>query len=417
MDNDDLLSEIVRIRGEESNNNNNEFDEKVYIAVSKKLKACKSTLVWALENTGGKKLCFVHVHQPSETISILGGNFPLSLLSEREVRAHQEKERQHMNSILDEYVRICAKAGVQGEKLYIEMRTVENGLVKLITQHKIERLVMGAAADDRYSRKMVEPKSKKAKYVRKHAPDFCHIWFICKARLIYTREGTKLPLLNYKLEDRQIALKPKLTPSSSGWSGNISMVNSEESFDDVDQSSTFSLSHLSIFSRSSETATESTPLPLSKTEDHELSFRSLSLPPRPEEKRHHSQSANLLKMSTKESLLDQLEQAIADAKIAKQETFQESYRRHQAEKEATDAIAKATAMENSFHEELRRRKKLEEELENTKQQRDTALEQLQIALNQNSSLESQSDKSNVMAKELEDRLMSTLELFQKFRQP
>ncbi|XP_074273003.1 U-box domain-containing protein 33-like isoform X2 [Silene latifolia] len=331
-----------------------------------------------------------------------------------------------MNNILDEYVRICTRAGVQGEKLYIEMRTVENGLMKLITQYKIERLVMGAAADDRYSRKMVEPKSKKANYVRQCAPDFCHIWFVCKTRLIYTREGTKLPQLNYKLEDRQIALKPRLTPSSSGWSGNISRVNSEESFDDVDQSSTFSLSHLSIFSKSSETATESTPLPISKTEDHEPPFRSLSLPPRREEKRHHSQSANLLKMSTKDSLslLDQLEQAIADAKIAKQETFQESYRRHQAEKEATDAIAKATATENSFHEELRRRKKLEEELakakeelENTKQQRDTALEQLQITLNQNSLLKSQSDKSNAMAEELEDKLRSTLELFQKFRQP
>lgn len=33
----------------------------------------------------------------------------------------------------------------------------------------------------------MEPKSKKANYVRKHAPDFCCIRFVCKGRLICTR--------------------------------------------------------------------------------------------------------------------------------------------------------------------------------------------------------------------------------------
>ena len=41
---------------------------------------------------------------------------------------------------------------VHVEKLYIESETVESGLVELISQHKIERLVMGAAADRNYAR-------------------------------------------------------------------------------------------------------------------------------------------------------------------------------------------------------------------------------------------------------------------------
>lgn len=38
-----------------------------------------------------------------------------------------------------------------------------------------------------HCRKMVEPKSKKARYVRQQAPMFCHIWFICKGQLVHTR--------------------------------------------------------------------------------------------------------------------------------------------------------------------------------------------------------------------------------------
>ncbi|GAB4859612.1 hypothetical protein Ancab_011086 [Ancistrocladus abbreviatus] len=63
---------------------------------------------------------------------------------------------------------------------------MQKGVVELVSQNRIGKLVMGRAADGRYSRKMIEPKSKKASYVRAQAPAFCHIWFICKGRLIHT---------------------------------------------------------------------------------------------------------------------------------------------------------------------------------------------------------------------------------------
>lgn len=45
-------------------------------------------------------------------VPVVGAKFPTSSLSEPEVKAHREKERQDMCKILDEYIRICTKAGV-----------------------------------------------------------------------------------------------------------------------------------------------------------------------------------------------------------------------------------------------------------------------------------------------------------------
>jgi hypothetical protein len=41
---------------------------------------------------------------------------------------------------------------VRAEKLYVEMESIEKGIVELISQHGIKKLVMGAAADKRYSK-------------------------------------------------------------------------------------------------------------------------------------------------------------------------------------------------------------------------------------------------------------------------
>ena len=47
-----------------------EVNEKIYIAVGKQWKACKSSVEWTIRNSKGKKLCLVHVHQPAQYISI-----------------------------------------------------------------------------------------------------------------------------------------------------------------------------------------------------------------------------------------------------------------------------------------------------------------------------------------------------------
>lgn len=44
-------------------------DPMVYVAVGKDVKAeCNSTLLWALQNSGGKRICILHVHAPAQLI-------------------------------------------------------------------------------------------------------------------------------------------------------------------------------------------------------------------------------------------------------------------------------------------------------------------------------------------------------------
>ncbi|KAF8108535.1 hypothetical protein N665_0108s0070 [Sinapis alba] len=157
------------------------MDEKVYVAVTGKDLESKSSLVWAIQNTGGREFCIVYVHQPMH-ISASGVMF-------HEQKLQKEKEKAHNN--LDKYLSICRQMHVNAEKIYIEMDSVEEGILQLISQRGVKRLVMGAAADRHYTMRMRNLQSKKAIYISREAPDTCHIWFTCNGYLICTREGTR----------------------------------------------------------------------------------------------------------------------------------------------------------------------------------------------------------------------------------
>ena len=46
------------------------LEEKPYVAVGREVWKNISNLMWALENSQGKKICILHIHQPSPTIPI-----------------------------------------------------------------------------------------------------------------------------------------------------------------------------------------------------------------------------------------------------------------------------------------------------------------------------------------------------------
>ncbi|KAL9260657.1 U-box domain-containing protein [Drosera capensis] len=404
-------------------------EEKLYVAVGRKVSESKSTLLWALQkNSGGKGIMLLHVNQPSQTISVLGGTFPVSLLGEREVKAHRENERQAMNKILDEYV--------QAEKLYIDMDSIEKGIVELISRHRIGNLVMGGAADGRYSRKMIEPKSKKASYVRQQAPAFCHIWFICKQRLIHTREGVKGTSLNNEDGPSSSSRSNSVSTSENNSSmpglyrgsdahrdsrgmdfeangmvmlspspSTISMFSTPESVLDAgssidfDQSSVISVSQLSTISANSESVTGSPFSSLSRIGEQEADFSFSSLPPNG--RRNSGPSApNALESGMHEKLYQQLVQAMEEAEIARRQGFEELMRHRKAEKDTIQALRRAKASESLYLEEVRRSKELveelakrTEELEEMKHQRDMALEELEITRDEKMLLESQVERS------------------------
>lgn len=165
------------------------FEDIIYVALGTDVRECKSILLWAVQNSGGKNICILHVHQPPQLIPFMGGRAPASKLKESIVREYRENEKQKMQKTLDDYLLICRQMGVRAQKVYTEMNCIEEGIVDLISQHDIKKLVMGAAAEKQHKKKMMELRSTKAMYVREKAPASCQIQFICKGNLIHTRQS------------------------------------------------------------------------------------------------------------------------------------------------------------------------------------------------------------------------------------
>ncbi|KAJ8748864.1 hypothetical protein K2173_013295 [Erythroxylum novogranatense] len=355
------------------------MEEKIHVAVGKSVKECKSVLVWALRNSGGKRICIVHVHQPSELIPCMGGKFPANSLTEEEVSAYREIERREMNQNLDEYLRICEQMGVPCEKLFIETGSIEEGILELVSQHGIKKLVMGAAADKRHSRNMMGIKSKKAMHVRLQAPAFCHIQFVCKGLLVYQREAcmdfgsspweaspksepgesnprssrsVTLPHNNYvKLTNPVQDLLRRV--QSLSFHGNEGKERTSTSSGDVT-----GLLNPQFRSDAGGSSDESDTISRSSTSKWSVLSTS---------------SSSGMDQSLEDPLYDLLKQAMADAAKWKREAFDETVRREKAEKIAVEAICKARTSESLYVEESRQRKEVQELLEKKKE----ALEELE----------------------------------------
>ncbi|KAL4355216.1 hypothetical protein GQ457_06G032020 [Hibiscus cannabinus] len=313
--------------------------ETIYVAVGKTVEESKHTLSWALHNLSPTKICILHVHQPASFIN----------LSRMSSIASRQKI---LDRIMDDYLLICGQKSVQATKINTEMDDAAKGIVELLRDHNIKKLVMGAAANQHFSEGMTDLRSEKAQYVDLHAPPSCKIWFICAGQLIRTRslvQNGKSHLSN---------------PSSS-----------------------------SGYSTCSSKAASNSDLPVSETPGDRdwLDF--------------HEGSSD-------DKLFNELEQALLAADKSKQEALDELDRRMKADRDALDAVIRqASEMKRSFIGELRRCKETEatlrkqnEELEQIKQQRDQARK---IARTQKLLLDNQGANSDHV-KVLETKVSSAL---------
>ncbi|XVF33322.1 hypothetical protein REPUB_Repub17cG0158500 [Reevesia pubescens] len=293
--------------------------ETIYVAVGKAVEESKHTLLWALQCLRPTKVCILHVHQPANYITIT------TMLQQREVG------RKILDRIINDYLLICGQKKVQAEKLHIERDDVAKGLVELIREHNIKKLVMGAAADKHFSEGMSDLKSEKAQYVERHASPSCQIWFISGGHLVHRRS---------LVEAGQSHLSRPSTSSS-------------------------------YLTCSSKVASKSD---LSMSETSEES---------PDWLESHEGSSN------DHQPFDKLEEALSEAEKSNQEVFEELDRHVKAQKNALNTVIRQAAeLKSSYTEVLRRLRKTEaalakrkEELEQITQQRDqvsSAMEQLQI---------------------------------------
>ncbi|KAM3730043.1 hypothetical protein ACB098_12G057900 [Castanea mollissima] len=185
---DDKVGEIEL---EEEREREFDVEETIFVAVSKKVEESKSTLFWVIENFAGKRICVLHVHQPQFVAELTNRYFNGNRVKQLDVEALMEVERQKMHELLEQYRHVILQAGVEADKLWIETDNIEKGIVDIVARHDIRWLVMGAAAEKYYSKKLVELKSKKAIFVCQQSPTSCNVWFVCKGCLIYTRGGRK----------------------------------------------------------------------------------------------------------------------------------------------------------------------------------------------------------------------------------
>ncbi|KAK8497482.1 hypothetical protein V6N12_018000 [Hibiscus sabdariffa] len=447
------------------------IEEKIYVAVGKDVDKYKYVLIWALQHSGGKKICIIHVHQPAKMIPVseLGTKFPASKLKEHQVKAYWDVERKQMQNILNEYLLLCLQRGVKAEKLHTEKDSIEEGILEMISENGIHILVMGGAADKHYSkykkpqRKAVDLKSKKAIFVRENAPTTCHtIWFLCKGLLIYIRNispeetdrnvAASFPAIpnvesgQNHFRSQSVILRPtsQVKPSTSapdslrraisekvhGFVGSSLDFTSPDGNEgiptpqrrsDVEGSSDEcdSLSRRSpqcaVFSPCSSSGMADAAL---VPNEHGLQY---GLIPQKEGKFNLSSLSSALD-GTDNTLYDQLQQVMVEATNSRREAFEEAMRRAKAEKDALEAILRVKALENLYAHELEQRKEIEEvvakakeELGKTKNQRDEVMIELQAALDQKSSLEKQLAESEKEVEELNEKILSAVELLQNYK--
>ncbi|KAL6656518.1 hypothetical protein ACP70R_007344 [Stipagrostis hirtigluma subsp. patula] len=162
---------------------------KLYVAVGKDFKDGRSNLSAAqrLQLLGDLKLVLLHVHQPAERIMNGLCKVPASHLEEKELKAYRMLEKEEMNSLMNQYLTYCRQyLKMQAEPLVIEKNNAANGILELINEHHITKLVMGTSS---FSTKRQVPRSKVAAIVHQHAKPYCQIFFICKESLACTREA------------------------------------------------------------------------------------------------------------------------------------------------------------------------------------------------------------------------------------
>ncbi|XP_047315765.1 U-box domain-containing protein 33-like [Impatiens glandulifera] len=418
-----------------------EMEEKLYVALGKELNDGKSTLSWALHHSGGRKICIIHIYQPAQRIPLMGTKFSVSQMDIHQVEAYRTVEKQETDKLLDEYKRLCDRSGVLVEVLLIEKDCIEKGIVELLSHHLVTKLVMGAAADSRYSRRMTEPKSKKASYVRLQAPGSCKIWFTCKGHLIYTREGS-LGEIDCGLTPLILQPSPtvgsanssprtlSVTDGQNGWSATRYFRRVPSDNHEIQAPSLSSSgrpgggipNRRSPSDRSSTSSCEAVDYPILPSPGRISGQLESPILHRPSRDHLDSSPPSVLEGRLNDDIYDQLEQAMTEAENARREAFEESIRRRKAERDSIEANRRARASESLLAEQSRLRKEIEEELakgreelEKMSLQLNKTVEEHRIANEQKSALESEIAKSEKTVQELEQKIFSAVELLQKYK--
>nr|VDC96029.1 unnamed protein product [Brassica oleracea] len=417
-----------------------EVDETIFVAVAEDVERSKTTVLWAARNFSGKKICLLYVHRPARPASwthkkLAGGTF-----RKHAVKVIERVDKQKVDELMDSYLHLLSETQVQTDKLCIAGQNIEEGIVDLIARHNIKWLVMGAASDKHYSWRMTDLKSKKAIFVCKKAPDSCHIWFLCKGYLIFTRNTlenratnddgnnrqTMPPLVQLdsdtetrrseKLESsymrRRLRYWRSLLEQGSallGFCKNCADGEKDTGQLEREKVEPRPTTHLSSGSSSS-FGEQVGPEPASP----EVVGSDTRTPSNVEEKKREGNVAREV---------HRYDKAMHDIGQSERSVCGEARKEWKEDNSTMEALCKAKALEGLCIKEQSRRRKLEELLEKEKGEVKTVIEQnsgfmkkLQIVQSDNLKLESQIKKLQDLEKEHGEKFDTAMELLKSFRQ-
>ncbi|KAJ0228665.1 Serine-threonine/tyrosine-protein kinase [Hirschfeldia incana] len=401
-----------------------DVDETIFVAVAEDVERSKTTVLWAARNFSGKKICLLYVHRPARPgpASWTHKKLPGGTFRKHAVKVIERVDKQKVDELMDSYLRLLSDTEVQTDKLCIAGQNIEEGIVDLIARHNIKWLVMGAASDKHYSWRMTDLKSKKAIFVCKKAPDSCHIWFLCKGYLIFTRatnddssnRQTMPPLVQLD-SDTETRRSEKLESSYMRrrlryWRSLLEQDGEKETGQlEREKVEPRTSTHLSSGSSSS-CGEQVGPEPAGP----EVVGSDTRTPSNVEEKRREGKVAGEV---------HRYDKAMHDISQSERTVYGEARNEWKGDDSTMEALCKAKALEGLCIKEQSRRKKLEELLEREKGEVKTVIEEnngfmkkLQIVQSDNLNLESQIEKLQDLEKEHGEKFDTAMELLKSFRQ-
>uniref|UniRef100_A0ACD5YWI4 Uncharacterized protein n=2 Tax=Avena sativa TaxID=4498 RepID=A0ACD5YWI4_AVESA len=339
----------------------------VYCAVGRDAgREWKANLRWVLANFPRRshRLVLAHVHRPPRLINMMGAWVPVSHLAEHEVAAYRKLEEDKASRALDDLLHICNSQRVHARKVVVSGHDAARGLLQIVEDHGVADLVMGAAADRAYTRKLRAPRSKKAVTVQREASPGCRVWFVCKGNLVCAREASEGPS---RAEPSTASTSPRSSASDHSRSKSSLHGGDGEPFGiahDTIAAPTMAMASLLRRTPSrdgSDSADDSGHEAAAAEGGPSAVARSLQGVDQDPPTTSHDGSVDDADEMDGE-LRERLRDAVMEARSLRQEAYEETRRRQKADRDLAEASNMARDAESSWQAEARRRREMEERL-------------------------------------------------------
>ncbi|KAE8783726.1 U-box domain-containing protein 33 [Hordeum vulgare] len=329
----------------------------LHVAVGRSPEKTLPLLRWAFRRFACARVALVHVHQPSPVIPTLLGKIPAAQATEELVLSHRRSERDDRNRILLAYIAFCQRAQVQATVLVTENEQINDGIVALVRDHGVTKLVMGSIPDNCFKLKAGHNKEY---FMAKNAPAFCEIWFVWRGRHIWTREASAAidnSISVYNQDDIMMTRKrTRFSPNSNGAESMLDggyITCGTSTVADLHVGAVSDNGRVNGSGALGADANHFYNMRISNLQDAESAFNSALWS-------DSSVLGGALQLHSKEMMESNLKQVMVEAEGSRKEAFLELLKRKEIESKVDSAFIRVKAAESSKKREMKIREELED---------------------------------------------------------